>query len=205
MGDFKKIYSTTIKVFGILILLFAGACHKNKADVADVEVSVDLPEKIEFSPSGSIPKPPLKKEVKKQDTSEKNSSFSVIVNPTPKVPPKKQMSENKPKQEVVFRDPFFSFLNWIEEKELHQNNAEALLDFDVQSYKYVGIITGSGLPLALVEDPSGIGYTLKEGDLIGRNKGRVHAIYQNKIIVKEVHHDASGKEAVKYVTIDFGQ
>ncbi len=87
-----------------------------------------------------------------------------------------------------FRDPFRSFLREFQRK------AEGPVDedtprsptelYDVGQYKLVGVITGTPVPKAMVVDPTGYGHMIRPGDRIGKQGGRVAAIYGNEVVVR---------------------
>ncbi len=185
------------RAFGILVLLAGMSCTKEGASDVENVVTVDLPEKIEFSPSG---KTLVRDKLTSQSVESSalripivnNSVFLPLVTLTPKVLAKEQVTsldlskKNLPvEQKPLFRDPFSSYLASASEEEMHQERESALLDFDAETYKYVGFLMQGGIALALIEDPSGVGYTLKVGSQIGKNSGRVESVQSNQIVIKE--------------------
>ena len=166
----------------LILLLFIGMSCK-KAETSNIEnvVTVDLPEKIEFSPSGKMPDKNTTKPV----------STGAPVTPIPaalsaKIIPQNTAKETQPlDQNISFRDPFLSYLSSESEVQKYQAIESGLFNFEIKNYKYVGFLMQSGVGLALIEDPAGNGYTLKVGSKIGRNKGRVESIRFNQIVIKE--------------------
>ncbi|HPQ71305.1 MAG TPA: pilus assembly protein PilP [bacterium] len=60
-----------------------------------------------------------------------------------------------------------------------------LLKYEVRYFKLVGIIQSTETPLAIFEDPNGRSYTVKTGDLIGKNGGSIRAILNDAVIITE--------------------
>jgi Tfp pilus assembly protein PilP len=53
----------------------------------------------------------------------------------------------------------------------------------------------------MVEDSTGLGYTIKVGAPIGANDGVVKAIYRNEIIVEEFYYDVYGARKKREVSM----
>ena len=91
-------------------------------------------------------------------------------------------------ESTQFRDPFHSFL------EEFQKKAEGPLDdevgrsplemFDVGEYTLIAVITGTPVPKAMITDPTGFGHVVRPGDRIGKQGGRVAAIYSNEVVIR---------------------
>ncbi len=65
---------------------------------------------------------------------------------------------------------------------------------DVGQLTLVGIVLEpNGTGVAMAQDASGIGYTLRVGTTIGYNKGKVVAITRDKVVVKEKVEDLKGQ------------
>ena len=102
-------------------------------------------------------------------------------------PPTAQVLEAEPAYSGVGkRDPFRSFL-----AEMGQENALAtrcqtpLGKYDIEQFKLVAIITGLEDPVAMVENPNGVGYTVRKGACIGKNGGVVSVIRSGEVVVLE--------------------
>jgi type IV pilus assembly protein PilP len=61
---------------------------------------------------------------------------------------------------------------------------------------------GRGEPRALVRDPTGKGYIVKAGTPIGKNKGRILRIEDNKVVVKETYLDHLDRATTKEVDLE---
>ena len=95
------------------------------------------------------------------------------------------------------RDPFRSF---------HFKNPKEpvvatgpLSDFDLVQLSVVGVVWNTTNPRALVADPAGRSFVLKEGASIGKNSGRVIRIMDDMILVKEKFVDFEGTVSTKDV------
>jgi len=65
---------------------------------------------------------------------------------------------------------------------------------DVGQLTLVGIVLGEdGSTVAMAQDASGIGYTLKPGMKIGYQKGEIVAIQREKVVVREQVEDIKGQ------------
>jgi Tfp pilus assembly protein PilP len=96
------------------------------------------------------------------------------------------------------RDPFRSF-EWEEKSRLALDIAERgpLEQYDVNQLSLLAVVWNTGTARALVQDPAGNSYIVGEGTRIGKNEGRVIAIDDNLIVVKETYVDFLGQETTK--------
>lgn len=94
------------------------------------------------------------------------------------------------------RDPFRSFvLDRL--KELAGHTKGPLEQFDVGQLTLHGVVWKTNRPRALVADPSGQVYVVREGDPIGTNEGSVVHIDDNLMLVRETYVDAMGEQTTK--------
>jgi hypothetical protein len=94
------------------------------------------------------------------------------------------------------RDPFRSFvLDRL--KELAEHTKGPLEQFDVGQLTLHGVVWETNRPRALVADPSGQVYVVREGDPIGTNQGAVMRIDDNLMLVKETYVDHMGELTTK--------
>jgi type IV pilus assembly protein PilP len=77
-----------------------------------------------------------------------------------------------------------------------------LEQYDLGSLTLVAVIWNMSDPRAMVEDDSGLGYTVRIGTPIGRNDGTVKKIEPNRIIVEEEFVDFYGEKKKKEVTLE---
>lgn len=87
-------------------------------------------------------------------------------------------------------DPFKSYVRQlaaIQEADL----SSPLQRFDLSQLTVTGIIWAAERPRALIEDPTGKGYVVQTGAAIGKNRGRVVHIGDNRVTVKETYVDSA--------------
>jgi type IV pilus assembly protein PilP len=85
------------------------------------------------------------------------------------------------------RDPFRSFLADLAsaERGAATRCATALGRFEIEQLKLVAVVTGLDDPVAMVEAPGGVGYSLKRGACVGRNGGVVSVVRSGEVVVSE--------------------
>ncbi|HEX9305916.1 MAG TPA: pilus assembly protein PilP [Anaeromyxobacter sp.] len=85
------------------------------------------------------------------------------------------------------RDPFRSFLSEIERGQgsLATRCATPLGRFELEQLKLVAVVTGLEDPVAMVEAPTGVGYSVRRGACIGKNGGAVAAVRSGELVVTE--------------------
>ena len=85
------------------------------------------------------------------------------------------------------RDPFRSFLAEVEStgNAIASRCPSPLGKFEIDQLKVVAIVTGLDDPVAMVEGPNGIGYSLRRGACIGRNGGVIAAVRSGEVVVSE--------------------
>lgn len=71
-------------------------------------------------------------------------------------------------------------------------NMLPIQSFDASKFKVSGIVAGLKENKALIIDPAGKGYVVKQGMLIGNNNGRITKISNNAIEIAEQFRDESG-------------
>jgi type IV pilus assembly protein PilP len=88
---------------------------------------------------------------------------------------------------VGLRDPFRSFLAEARSSSsgLSTQCATPLGRFELDQLKLVAVVTGLEDPVAMVQAPSGVGYTVRRGACIGKNGGTVSAVRTGEIVVAE--------------------
>ncbi len=92
------------------------------------------------------------------------------------------------------RDPFRSFLAEVENASqvVASRCKSPVGKFEVDQLRLVAVVTGLDDPVAMVEAPNGIGYTLRRGDCLGRNGGTVSAVRTGEVVVSEWAIKADG-------------
>jgi type IV pilus assembly protein PilP len=83
-----------------------------------------------------------------------------------------------------------------------EDSASPLERFDINQLSVMGIIWGVDEPRALVRDPTGKGYIVRAGTPIGKNKGRILRIEDNRVVVKETYLDHLDRATTKEVDIE---
>jgi hypothetical protein len=84
----------------------------------------------------------------------------------------------------------------------YDGETKALERFDLSQLIVMGIIWGVDEPRALVRDPTGKGYIVRTGTPIGKNKGRILRIEDNKVVVKETYLDHLDRATTKEVELE---
>jgi type IV pilus assembly protein PilP len=85
------------------------------------------------------------------------------------------------------RDPFRSFLTELDRGAggLATRCATPLGRFELEQLKLVAVVTGLEDPVAMVEAPTGRGYSVRRGACIGKNGGVVAAVRSGELVVSE--------------------
>jgi len=82
-----------------------------------------------------------------------------------------------------------------------RENLSPLERFELNQLKIVGVIWDMKEPRAMVEDSTGLGYTIKVGTPIGSNDGLVKVIHRNEIVVEEFYYDVYGVRKKREVSM----
>jgi type IV pilus assembly protein PilP len=85
------------------------------------------------------------------------------------------------------RDPFRSFLAEIDATHANASTrcTTPLGRFELEQLKLVAVVTGLADPVAMVETPAGVGYSVRPGMCIGKNGGTVAAVRSGELVVSE--------------------
>ncbi len=100
------------------------------------------------------------------------------------------------------RDPFRSYLFDIERREIDVQRSrprEVTEKYELEQYHFMGVVTDTTHPKAMVEDPSGSGHVVRLGSRLGKNGGRVARIDAKQLVVVEDAVDATGKSVRVHV------
>jgi Tfp pilus assembly protein PilP len=95
------------------------------------------------------------------------------------------------------RDPFRSF-QFVDE-EVPKVGFGPLGDYELGQLAVVAVVWDAGRPRALVADPGGRSFVIREGSQIGKNAGRVIHIGDNLVLVKETYVDFEGHQTTRDV------
>jgi len=134
-----------------------------------------------------------KQEVKTEETIEPVDLNTPIKSAEPKIVPRTLKEDG--------RDPFRSATLQKKMVARPRENLSPLERFELNQLKIVGIVWDMKEPRAMVEDTTGLGYTIKVGAPIGANDGVVKAIHRNEIIVEEFYHDVYGARKKREVSM----
>ena len=96
-------------------------------------------------------------------------------------------------------DPFRSYIRQLVDVE--EELTSPLQRFDLSQLLVTGILWNSDDPRALIQDPSGKGYIVQTDAAIGKNRGRIVGIEDNRIIIKETYVDFQDQATTKEVDL----
>lgn len=131
---------------------------------------------------------------------------TAVVRPKAEAPPPVVEAEKKPEDtsysyEVMVagvqrRDPFKTYYEDLvgsENAAVDTSKLTELQKIDLDKLKLVAVVVGTATPMAMVEDPSGRGHTVKIGTLVGKRLGQVKHIRRGEVVVQEEFRDFTGK------------
>lgn len=93
------------------------------------------------------------------------------------------------------RDPFRSPLDELTAQNPNQAVAcnEPLCQWDLDQLKLVAVVTGEANPVAMVQDPQGVGYLIHRSTRLGKLGGKVTQILRDSVVVTEFFVTPDGK------------
>ncbi len=92
------------------------------------------------------------------------------------------------------RDPFKTYFDELSQSQQEDTaNLTELQKIDLDKLRLRAVVVGTATPMAMVEDPTGRGHTVKIGTLIGGRMGQVKHIRRGEIVVQEEFRDFTGK------------
>ena len=91
------------------------------------------------------------------------------------------------------RDPFKTYFDELLVRESEQRNLSELQRFELENLKLVAVVAGTATPMALLEDPTGKGHTIKIGTLLGKKFGQVKQIRRGEVDIQEEFRDFTGR------------
>jgi Tfp pilus assembly protein PilP len=80
-----------------------------------------------------------------------------------------------------------------------------LEQFEVNDFELVGIVTGSGIHRAMVQDLTGKGYFIQVGTRIGKMGGKVIRISEKEVVIREPSQDFLGRKSSRVLTLKIPQ
>ena len=99
------------------------------------------------------------------------------------------------------RDPFRSFRFVVDEDSAGEEMSGPLGDFEIGQLELSAVIWDAGNPRALIVDPGGRSFIVREGDPVGKNSGQVIHIGDNLVLVKETYENFAGEQTTKDVEL----
>jgi type IV pilus assembly protein PilP len=97
------------------------------------------------------------------------------------------------------RDPFRSY-RFVGDSDAERNFGP-LGDFELGQLELSAVIWDATNPRALILDPGGRSYIVREGSQIGKNSGQVIHIGDNLVLVKETYENFAGERTTKDVEL----
>lgn len=98
------------------------------------------------------------------------------------------------------RDPFRSYRS-VEDDSGSERAVGPLGDFELGQLELSAVIWDATNPRALILDPGGRSYIVREGAQIGKNNGQVIHIGDNLVLVKETYENFAGERTTKDVEL----
>ncbi len=98
------------------------------------------------------------------------------------------------------RDPFRSF-QLVDDNRPDVREFGPLEDFELGQLELSAVIWDANNPRALILDPGGRAYIVREGSQIGKNSGQIIHIGDNLVLVKETYENLAGERTTKDVEL----
>ena len=98
------------------------------------------------------------------------------------------------------RDPFRSF-QLVDDNRPDVKEFGPLEDFELGQLELSAVIWDANNPRALILDPGGRAYIVREGLQIGKNSGQIIHIGDNLVLVKETYENLAGERTTKDVEL----
>ena len=76
-----------------------------------------------------------------------------------------------------------------------------LQKYELKDLKLVAVVVSDNEPTAMLEDPTGYGYFVRKGMLVGPNDGVVERVIPNGLIIKEKFYNSLGEVEPKISTL----
>lgn len=128
------------------------------------------------------------------------------------VPDAMQHAVKAPEIDIAnLRDPFSSYLALVAQRgrailddqrlRLENREREVLESFDLGSLKLVGVYSMGEDRVAMIEDNTGQGYTVRRGNYMGKNNGRIEKIDADTLYLVEQVINPAGDVVDNQVTL----
>jgi len=102
------------------------------------------------------------------------------------------------------RDPFRSFLGEFNRpsRRIAVRQRHVILPrYGLDELRLIAVVTGGTRPRAMFRDPTGLGVSVKRGDYISKNAGKIKRILTDKVVV-EIEEQAEDKNSLVDRVID---
>ncbi|HAR46898.1 MAG TPA: hypothetical protein DCS42_00500 [Nitrospiraceae bacterium] len=97
------------------------------------------------------------------------------------------------------RDPFMPLI--VKEQHKKRANLPPLERYDISEFKLSGIVWGGFGYNAILEGPDGKGYFIRQGTIIGPNRGVVKSITKTGVVVEEKYKTYTGQMQRKEIVM----
>lgn len=182
----------------VALVVTLGACSEQAADESVPKVSDMAAERARVSAD-------IKKRGGKKTMAEKVAK-SEVAKPVPKTATSGTVVTAQGPVEIDFvyeaagrRDPFRSAF-WIQP--VRDTPRGPLEQYELGQLAVSAIVWETDRPRALIADPTGSAYVVREGSKVGKNDGLVIHIGDNLVLVKETYIDFAGEQSTKDVELN---
>ncbi len=167
-------------IFYFTLPLALAACAKSAQEGPSIQKILPTARKVNSAPSSTLPP---------------SSALSPVETSAQTIPP--YNPTGKP-------DPFMPTTVSNETKSKGKK-VLPLEQFEVSDFELVGVVTGSGIKKAVVQDLTGKGYFIQVGTRIGKMGGKVIRITGKEVVIHEPFQDFLGRRSSRVVTLKIPQ
>lgn len=188
---------TFATVMTVALVVTLGACSEEAADENTPKVSDMTTERARVSA-----------DIKKRNGQKKTANMvakTKVAKPASKSETAGTVNTAKGPVEIDFvyqargrRDPFRSAF-WVQP--IRDTPRGPLEQYELGQLAVSAIVWETDRPRALVADPTGSAYVVREGSKVGKNDGLVIHIGDNLVLVKETYIDFAGEQSTKDVEL----
>ncbi len=177
-------------VLVIIGLLALGGCGEKSPQGPSTQKGLPVARPVQPGPPQSMPQPgPL-------SPKEKPALFTPVEKSEPPAAP--YNPTGKP-------DPFLPVQAALDSKGGKKTKGLPLEQFEVSDFELVGVITGSGLKKAMVQDPTNKGFLIQIGTPIGKRGGKVIRIADKEVVIEEPFRDFLGRKSFRKISLKIPQ
>jgi Tfp pilus assembly protein PilP len=177
-------------VLFIISLLALGGCGEKTPEGSSAHKMLPIARPVQSAPPQSMPQPgPLPPKEK------------------PVIPAPIEMAgpATAPYTPAGKPDPFLPAEILLDSRGRKKTKVLPLEQFEISDYELVGIVTGSGIKKAMIQDLSGKGYLVQIGTTIGKRGGKIIRIAEREVVIEEVFQDFLGRKSVRKVSLKLPQ